>query len=72
MSIDYRSRIAELDQKIGDLYRQRRIVMEAFAEEQGPAVLPVRTKRTDTQRLVARCPRCGGPIGDSEKVDGDR
>lgn len=57
---NYRARIQELDQRIGDLYRERRQVMEAFAEAEGPAVLPERTRQTDVQKLVARCPRCGG------------
>lgn len=63
---DYRAQIAELDRQIGELYRERRQVMEAFAEAEGPAVLPVRTRQTDVQKLVARCPRCGGSYSTEE------
>lgn len=66
---DHRQRIAELDRQIGDLYNERRAIMEAFADENGPAVLPAPTRRTDKQKLVARCPRCGDRIPEEKGGD---
>jgi hypothetical protein len=55
---EYRQQIADLDEKIGDLYRERRRVQERFARDY-PLVLPEPRLRTPTQQRVARCPRCG-------------
>jgi hypothetical protein len=45
------------------LYRFRDALQARVAELRGPAVLPVRARRTDVQRRVASCPRCGGVLG---------
>lgn len=59
----YRAQIMDLDAQIGVLYRKRRALQERFADEH-PVVLPPPTLRTEKQRLVARCPRCGDRIPD--------
>jgi hypothetical protein len=41
------------------LYRFRDDLRGRIAEARGPAVLPPRGRRTDVQRRVAACPRCG-------------
>jgi hypothetical protein len=43
----------------GNLYRFRDALRERIAEKRGPAVLPARNRRTDVQRRIAACPRCG-------------
>ena len=51
------------DQEIGRLHRLKAPLQERLAELRGPANLPKRRYQTDRQRLVARCPRCGGTVG---------
>ncbi len=52
--------LREIGDNLGDLYRRRDTVLERLAELRGPAVLPKPRYQTDRQRLVSRCPRCGG------------
>lgn len=60
---EYRQLLNENEERLGALYRERRIIMEAFSED-FPAVLPPPRQRTEHQQRVARCPRC------SQKLDG--
>jgi chorismate mutase len=64
---EYRQQISEYDAKIGVLYRERRAVMEQFAEAFPPSLPPPRY-RTETQQRVARCPRCGSKLETSSDV----
>jgi len=54
---EYRALLTNVEERLSDLYRERRTIMEAFSEDH-PAVLPPPTRRTEHQRRVARCPRC--------------
>ena len=51
------------DLEIRKLRNLRAPIQERLAELRGPANLPKRRYQTDRQRLVARCPRCGGTVG---------
>ena len=64
---EYRERLNVLEAKLSDVYRERRQLLEEFADEH-PPVLPPPRYRTDRQAAIARCPRCGGRL-DSE-MDG--
>jgi len=61
---EYRRLLADVDGRLGELYRERRTIMEAFAEEY-PAVLPPPRARTEHQQRVARCPRCSQRLDSS-------
>lgn len=54
-----RAALSEVEERMAPLYRTRRVLREALCELAGPAVLPRRRQRTDTQQRVAQCPRCG-------------
>ena len=60
---EYRQLIANIDEELGDLYRQRRRWQEEFSREH-PVLLPEPKLRTPLQQKVARCPRCGTRFGD--------
>lgn len=45
-----------------DHYEFRRQLRERIAELRGPAELPHRRHRTDSQERVGRCPRCGARV----------
>ena len=55
---EYREQLNALEEQLTLVYRERRRLQEAFADEH-PAVLPPARFRTDAQARVARCPRCG-------------
>jgi hypothetical protein len=55
---EYRAQLNVLEERLADVYRERRKLTEAFAEEH-PAVLPAPRWQSDVQQRVARCPRCG-------------
>ncbi len=58
---EYREQLNALEEQLTVVYRERRALTEAFAEEH-PPVLPPPRFRTDRQAAVARCPRCGGSL----------
>lgn len=58
---DFRHALAEVDARLGVLYRERRKVSVGMAER-FDAELPRRRWRSETQEKVARCPRCGERI----------
>jgi hypothetical protein len=55
---EYRAQLNVLEERLADVYRERRKLTEEFAEEH-PAVLPAPRWQSDMQQRVARCPRCG-------------
>lgn len=66
---EYRGLLADVEERLSDLYRERRIIMEAFSEDY-PAILPPPRRRTEHQQRVARCPRCSTKIqGTPSEVD---
>lgn len=60
---EYREKLNALEEQLTVIYRERRKLTEAFAEDH-PAVLPPPRFRTDQQAKVARCPRCSGLLSD--------
>jgi hypothetical protein len=59
---EYREKLNALEERLTEVYRERRALTEAFAEDH-PAVLPPPRFRTDHQARVARCPRCSMLLG---------
>jgi hypothetical protein len=55
---EYRRLLNDNEARLGALYRERRVIMEAFAGDY-PVVLPPPRRRSEHQQRVARCPRCG-------------
>ena len=53
-----------VEERLAPLYKVRRHLREEMAERFPPAELPKRSKRTDKQNAIARCPRCGGQLED--------
>lgn len=62
MSEDVKAALEEVEAELQHVYRRLWPLREAYAEQFPPAELPAPRNRTDKQRLVARCPRCGGPL----------
>lgn len=62
---EYRQKLERIEESLSDLYRERRQVMAEFSGT-FPLVLPKPRNRTDVQQRVARCPRCGGRLSDSD------
>ena len=61
---EYRRQLDELEEQLSDLYRRRRQLTAAYADDH-PAVLPARVRdRSEVQQRVARCPRCGGRLSE--------
>jgi hypothetical protein len=58
---EYREQLNQLEEQLTAVYRERRALTEAWADEH-PPVLPPPRYRTDAQARVARCPRCGGSL----------
>ncbi len=56
---DLQQRLNQLEEQLSALYKERREVLEALAEERGEYELPPPRFRTPTQQAVAFCPRCG-------------
>lgn len=56
---EWRAALAAVEEQIAPLYKTRRWLREAYVERFPSPPLPPRTRRTPTQDLVARCPRCG-------------
>lgn len=63
----YREQLNALEEQLSDLYRQRRELTAAYAADH-PAVLPPARARSEVQQRVARCPRCGGRLSDSDRA----
>ena len=62
---EYREQLNRLEEQLTAVYRQRRELTEAWADEH-PPVLPPARYRTDHQARVARCPRCGGSLSETD------
>ena len=58
---EYRRLLNDNEERLSDLYRERRTIMEAFAADY-PAVLPPPRRRSEHQQKVARCPRCSAKL----------
>lgn len=65
---EYREQLNALEEQLTVVYRERRALTKAFAEEH-PPVLPPARYRTDRQAAVARCPRCGGRLENSAAAE---
>ncbi len=68
MTEDVKAALEEAEAELHAAYRKVWPLREAYAEQNPPAELPPRTRRTDKQNLVARCPRCGGKIPNEEEA----
>ncbi len=66
---EYRQQLNALEEQLTHVYRQRRALTEAWADEH-PPVLPAPRYRTDRQARVASCPRCGGWLEDDPSEEG--
>ena len=66
---DVKAALEQAEAELHAAYRKVWPLREAYAEAFPPADLPKRRNQTDKQRLVARCPRCGGRIPDEPDVD---
>ncbi len=64
---EYREKLNVLEERLSVVYRERRKLMEEYAEDH-PAVLPPRRYQTDVQQRIARCPRCSARL-DGAAVD---
>ena len=62
---DVKAALEEAEAELQAVYRKLWPLREAYAEQFPPADLPTPRNRTDKQRLVARCPRCGGRLEES-------
>jgi hypothetical protein len=60
---EYRAQLNALEERLADVYRERRKLTEEFADEH-PAVLPAPRWQSDVQQRVARCPRCSARLED--------
>jgi hypothetical protein len=63
---DLKAALEEAEAELQAAYRKVWPLREAYAEAVPPAVLPSRRNQTDKQRLVERCPRCGGRLPSEE------
>lgn len=66
MTEDLIAALRDAEEELAAVYRKLWPLREQYAETFPPADLPPRRSRTDKQNLVARCPRCGGKIEESE------
>ncbi len=64
---EYRERLNALEEQLTVLYRQRRKLTEAYADEH-PAVLPPLRARSEHQQRISRCPRCSALLSAKEEV----
>jgi hypothetical protein len=55
---DFQAALAEIEERMAPLYRERRVIREAAEVVFDPPALPGRRYRTPVQEKVARCPRC--------------
>ena len=58
---EYREKLNVIEERLTVVYRERRKLMEEYADEH-PPVLPPPRYQTERQQRVARCPRCGGSL----------
>jgi len=65
---ELKAALDEAEAELQAVYRKLWPLREAYAEVVPPAALPSRRNRTDKQALIARCPRCGGKIPESEEA----
>ncbi len=66
---EYRAQLDVIEDRLTAVYRERRRLQEAFADEH-PPVLPAPRFRTDHQARIARCPRCGSRLDGPSEIDG--
>jgi hypothetical protein len=59
---DYQKALAEIEERMAPLYRERRAIRDAMSEKFDPPDMPRARYRTPTQEKVARCPRCHGRL----------
>jgi hypothetical protein len=65
---EYREQLNQLEEQLTSVYRERRKLTEAFADEH-PPVLPPARFRSDAQARVARCPRCSAVLSEKTGVE---
>ena len=63
---DWRDALSAVEERLAPIYRVRRALREEYASRFEAAALPARRNRTETQEWVARCPRCGGRLEESD------
>lgn len=66
MSADLKAELDAVEAELAEVYRRLWPLREAYAEAAPPAALPSRRNRTDKQAAIARCPRCGGKIPETQ------
>jgi len=63
---EIKAALDEAEAELQAIYRKLWPLREAYAETFPPAQLPAKRNRTDKQALVARCPRCGGRLEETD------
>ena len=63
---EWRAALTALEEQLAPIYRVRRTLRDAYTERFPAPAVPTRTKRTETQEKVVRCPRCGQTYKDDE------
>ena len=58
---EYREKLNVLEEQLSAVYKERRRLLEEFADGHDP-ILPPRRFQSDVQQRIARCPRCGGKL----------
>lgn len=61
----------DVEERLAPLYRTRSSLQAAYAERHGVAALPERRRRTATQELVARCPRCRQTFSEADAIEAE-
>lgn len=62
---EYREELNLLEEELSDVYRRRRALLERFADDHN-LILPPPRYRTERQARIARCPRCGGALSETD------
>lgn len=66
---EWKAALVSLEEKLAPIYRTRRTLREAYAERFAAPELPPKTRRTDVQEKVVRCPRCGQSYKSEEAAE---
>jgi hypothetical protein len=61
---EIKAALDETEAELAAVYRKLWPLREAYAEAAPPAAQPRGPYRTDKQKLIARCPRCGGRLNE--------
>lgn len=68
MTEDIKAALEEAEAELQACYRKVWPLREAYAKSVPPAELPPPRYRTAKQEKVARCPRCGGSLNETQQT----